>query len=251
MQKKSARQADIIYQDDHIIAINKPAGLLSIPDRYIEHLPNCLSFLRKKFDNIFAVHRIDRETSGVMLFARDEASHKHLNEQFESRKIDKTYYAYVDGVPMNGSGTIDKKIAKSKKGGMMEVVPKLGKNAISHYSIKEDYKHFSKLAVKIETGRTHQIRVHLKSIGHPLMVDKLYGLRSEFLLSELKRRKYRLGKFEEERPFIQRQTLHAAEIGFSHPSTGKKMTINAPLPKDLKALEYQLNKWINKNNKNQ
>jgi 23S rRNA-/tRNA-specific pseudouridylate synthase len=123
------------------------------------------------------------------------------------------------------------------------VINKRGKDAKSEYQTIESFKDFSLVKVKIYTGRMHQIRVHMASIGHPLMIDALYGKRSGFLLSEIKRKKFNVRKNEEERPMVERQTLHAASLTVTHPFTEKRVTFEAEMPKDMSAILNQLSKW--------
>lgn len=232
-----------VYEDDDIIVIEKPAGLLTIPDRYDQNLPSLQSLLRKSHGQIFTVHRLDKDTSGLIVFAKNEESHQKLSVAFEGREVEKSYLAIVNGNPPE-SGTITEPIAHSlHKPGMMTVAKK-GKHSVSHFRKLEDFPVFSLVEVNIETGRTHQIRVHMAYIGHPLFIDDLYGQRTSFLVSELKGRKYKLAKWEEEeRPLIDRQTLHAARLAFDHPVSGQRLEFTSELPKDMKALIRQVEKW--------
>lgn len=190
------------------------------------------------------VHRLDRETSGVLCFARNEAAHRHLSIQMEKHTSDKFYLALVDGVLHHDEGEIDKPIGEHPRvAGKMAVVLS-GKPSLSFYRVLERFKRFTLAEVMIKTGRTHQIRVHFQSIGYPLAVDALYGRRSSFLLSEVKGKTYRSGKHqEEERPMMDRSSLHASRLRVDHPSTGERLEFSAPLPKDFNAILSQLRKW--------
>lgn len=241
-----SKKLDILYVDDDIIVVNKPSGILSIGDRFTFNIPSLLSMLRKKYEEVFTVHRLDKDTSGVVVFARNSDAHKSLSQQFELKSVSKKYYAFVEG-KTEEEGTIDEPIAESPFVAGKMVVFKKGKPSVTHYKTIETLGNISYLDINLETGRTHQIRVHMEHIGHPLFIDPKYGNRSEVYLSEFKGRKYRLGKNKVERPFISRLTLHAHSLTFVHPKTLEQMTFKSPLPKDLKALHYQLSKIYGSN----
>ncbi|NRB62064.1 MAG: RluA family pseudouridine synthase [Saprospiraceae bacterium] len=244
MRRTGNSVVSILYQDDDMVIVNKPARLLSIPDRFKPDLPNLQHILREQFQAIYTVHRLDRDTSGIMCFAKNEQAHKHLSEQFESRTIKKTYLAFTEGYPPEESGLIDQPIAANpgKPGRMM--VHSKGKPSQTGYTVKERFKHHAILEIQLHTGRTHQIRVHLAYIGSPLLVDPVYGKRDSFFLSSIKGKKYHQGKSKEERPLVTRLTLHASELWCIHPSTQEKMHWKAEMPKDLSALQRQFSKWI-------
>lgn len=231
---------EILHEQDGLLVVDKPAGTLVIPDRGGADGSSLVEQLRRKRPYIQVVHRIDRDTSGLVVFATDEDTHRSLNEQFAKRKVKKRYLALVEGRPFPDSGSIDQPIAPGP-GNKMQVNPK-GKASLSHYECLEEFRHFSLVQLRIETGRTHQVRVHMAFIGNPLMVDPLYGSRQHFMLSEVKRN-YKLGKWEEERPLLQRLSLHAAELAFKHPQSGEELTFESVLPKDLSAVLKQLRKW--------
>ncbi|MBK7869175.1 MAG: RluA family pseudouridine synthase [Saprospiraceae bacterium] len=235
---------EIIFEDEALLIVNKPPDLLTIPDRFDASKPNLYHWLSDLYEEkIFIVHRIDRETSGIICFAKTEEAHKHLSQQFEGRTVDKMYLALVEGKPNPPEGTIDKPLGPHPtQAGKMTVI-RTGKSAITDYKIIENFKAFSLVEVRIKTGRTHQIRVHFKFIGHPLAVDPLYGKREAFHLSEIKHRRYQLGKDQEERPLLSRTTLHASQLTLDHPLTGERVTFAAPLPKDFQAVVNQLRKW--------
>ena len=233
---------DILHADEHLIVVNKPAGLLTIPDR-AGNKENLLAALQKKFGNVLTVHRLDRETSGVLCFARTEAAHRHLSIQFEQHSTDKFYLALLDGVLHNEEGEIDKPIGEHPviPGKMM--VSNSGKPSLTFYRVRERFAHFTLVEVQLKTGRTHQIRVHFQSIGYPMAVDALYGPRPAFFLSQVKR-KFKTGKYtEEERPMLERTSLHASRLRLQHPDSGEVMEFTAALPKDLNAVLQQLRKW--------
>ncbi len=235
---------DILFQDDHLIVLNKPANVLSVPDRYNPDIPNLTRMLGQQFgDPIIAVHRLDKPTSGAIVFARTAEAHKELNRQFQDREVDKVYHAIVDGQPpLDEEVEIDEPIASNpgQTGKMM--VSNRGKYALSIFKTMETFGHqFSLLGVQIFTGRTHQIRVHLAYAGFPLMVDPFYGKREEFKLSEIKRR-FNLRKDSEERALLSRVPLHASKLAFDHPETGERLSFEAPMPKDMRATLNQLRK---------
>lgn len=232
-----------IYSDEAILVIDKPAGWLSIPDRYDQQRPNIRHYYAQRLGEIFMVHRLDADTSGVMVLAKTAAAHANLNDQFASRETKKIYHAIVDGRLAEPTGTIDRPIAGDKsRPGRMVITSSRGKEAITDYRVIEELGNFSLLEVEIHTGRTHQIRVHLQSIGHPLMVDALYGRRSEFFLSEVKGSKYSLGRDKVERPLLRRAPLHAMELRFTHPDSGEPQHFTSDPPKDFRAVLYQLRK---------
>lgn len=233
----------ILYEDEAIVIINKPPRFLTIPDRYAHQLASVYGFLKQRYGEIFIVHRLDRETSGILCFARTREAHRDLSRKFEARTVDKIYLALIDGHILQKEGIIDKPIAESlvRQGKM--VINKRGKPSVTIYKVIEEFRQFSLLEAQIKTGRTHQIRVHLESIGNPLAIDAVYGLRKELLLSTIKRNKYKIGKNQEERPLMTRSTLHAYSLAFLHPTTQTPIAFKAELPKDFKAVVKQLRKW--------
>ncbi len=234
---------EIIFKDEHILLANKPPGLLSIPDRFVPEKPNLLNLLTHEHGKVWVVHRIDRGTSGLICFARNEEAHRHLSLQFENRTVEKTYLVLLDGKVFQEEGTIDKPIAESHTQPGKMTVAKKGKSAVTHYKVVERFRQFTLVEAQIETGRTHQIRVHFESIGHPLAVDSLYGRREAFFLSEVKQRGFQLGRGKEERPLLSRLPLHAWKLALQHPASEKRMSFEAPLPKDLAAALKQVRKW--------
>ncbi len=232
------QRAKIIFECEDYVVVNKPAQLLSVPDRYNPNIPNLFHQLQKKYNKVYPVHRLDRQTSGIILFALREDFFRHISTLFESRKVDKQYLAIVLGTPMKDTEVIDRPIlALSGKNKM--VISAKGKKSISIYTVMERFRMHALLNVQIESGRTHQIRVHLSSIGHPLLVDQLYGGQDAFYLSEIKP-KYR-GDRSEERPLLSRTPLHAHQIRFRR-LDGMEATYEAAPPKDMKATLQQFRK---------
>lgn len=234
---------EVVYEDDHIIAFNKPSGLLGIPDRFDPEKP-CLKNLAEAQtkQKLFVIHRIDKDTSGLIVFAKDEVAHKYMSQLFEGRNVKKYYKALVWGNPHLEQGTIDKAIAAHPvKKGMMVIFPK-GKEAKTDFWVESKWHGFALMKLQIHTGRTHQIRVHLKDLGYPVLCDPIYGNNTEVKLSDFKK-KYKLSLDQlEERPILSRLALHAYELDFVDAS-GKHINIIAPLSKDMEATIKQLNKW--------
>jgi 23S rRNA pseudouridine1911/1915/1917 synthase len=230
----------IIFENDDFIVINKPAGLLSIPDR-TQSAPSLKDLLAEKYGAIFTVHRIDRDTSGIIVFAKNEATHKYLSLAFEERRVEKYYYGLVHGLPAESSGTIDAPISEHPLHKGLMTVHRNGKPALTSYTIIEAYKAFSLVQFQLHTGRTHQIRVHCKNMGHPLACDDMYGDGKPVLLSSLKK-KFKLSKNEEEeKPILNRLALHAHRLQFTD-ANGIAHELTAELPKDMRALLQQLKK---------
>lgn len=238
------KNPEILFEDEYMIAVNKPAGILTIPDRFNANIPNLVSGLKQKYPDLIPVHRLDKFTSGVILFAKDAETHKLLSASFESREIEKYYLAIVDGVPSPESGRIEVPLSESTVTRGKMLVHKRGKPSVTEYKILKNFKIFSLLYVRIHTGRMHQIRVHMQYLGNPLTVDSLYGNREALYLSEIKHKKFNLSKSDEERPLLSRQPLHAEKLVINHPYTSQKIEISAPLPKDMEATIKQMEKWI-------
>jgi len=233
----------ILYDDPHLLIVNKSAPLLTIPDRFNSDKVNLYNLLKAKYGEIFIVHRLDMETSGVICFAKTAEAHQNLSQQFEERTTQKIYQAIVKGTVAAESGRIDAPIAAHLYLVGKMTTHKKGKPSLTYYKVLERFNQYTLVELDLKTGRTHQIRVHLLSIGYPLVIDRLYANKEAFYLSEVKKRSYKLGKFEEERPLMSRLTLHALQLTIQHPGTQEKMTFEAPLPKDFRAMLQQLRKW--------
>ncbi len=235
----------ILHETSDFIIVNKPADLLSIPDRFLTGKPNVLQQLQAKYgDTIFVCHRIDRETSGIMVFARNEAAHRSINMQFENRTTEKIYYAIVEGVLHETEGEINKPIGTHPTIPNKQIIAKTGKPSLTLFKLIEQFKGYALVEADIKTGRMHQIRVHFQSIGYPLAVDSIYGRKTNFCLSEIKHKKFKLGKYvEDERPLMSRTTLHAFRLVFDDPTTGERLRFEADPPKDFLAMLQQLRKW--------
>jgi 23S rRNA pseudouridine955/2504/2580 synthase/23S rRNA pseudouridine1911/1915/1917 synthase len=175
----------IVFENDSFVAINKPAGMLSIPDRE-QSEKSLKAHLIEKYGNIFTVHRLDRETSGLIIFAKNEVSHKFFSRLFEERKIEKYYVGIVLGSPANTTGIIDAPITEHLVQKGMMVVHRNGKPSSTSYEVLESNRNYSLVSFQLHTGRTHQIRVHAKNMGYPLACDPLYGDGKPILLSSIK-----------------------------------------------------------------
>jgi 23S rRNA pseudouridine1911/1915/1917 synthase len=230
----------IIQETEHWIALNKPSGLLSIPDRLGKEV-SLKTLLQQVYPNIFVVHRIDKDTSGLIIFAKNEAAHKQLSLQFEHRDTYKEYIALVNGKPLQPEGTIKNFLKEHPAKNGLQVVSRTGKEAISHYKVLENFKQYTYMQFVIDTGRTHQIRVHCKEMGCPIVGDVLYGDGKGILISSLKK-KFNLSKNElEEKPILNRLALHAHKLHFTDVD-GTKVTIESLLTKDIHATLQQLKK---------
>lgn len=238
----SMRINDIIIKEteDYVI-INKPAGVLTIPDRHDNQLSSIQGLLKKHFGDIFTVHRLDRETSGVLLFAKNEVAHKYYSQQFEGRNVQKFYLGLVNGQLNQPTGSVKEGIMEHPviKGKML--ASDKGKPSHTDYEVLEAFGLYSLVKLQIHTGRTHQIRVHMKSVGHPIAVDELYGTATPVKLSAIKKG-YKLSKHdEEERPLLGRLGLHSFQLHFTD-QQGEKQVAEAPLAKDIQAVVTQLRK---------
>ncbi|HRP56406.1 RluA family pseudouridine synthase [Agriterribacter sp.] len=232
---------EIIFEDDAFVAVNKPSGLLSVPDREGTEI-SLKQLLQQQYGQIWTVHRLDKDTSGVIVFAKDEITHKFLSGLFEGREVEKYYTGLVHGVPSVESGSVDAAITEHPvKRGLM-VTNKKGKPALTDFMLAESFGKFSLMRFRIHTGRTHQIRVHMKHIGHPIVCDPLYGNGEPVMLSSIKKKFNLSKKEEEEKPLFNRLALHAERLQFTD-AKKQKNTIEAPLPKDMRALLQQLRKW--------
>lgn len=231
---------EIIFENDAYVAVNKPAGLLSIPDRE-QTEPSLKDRLLAKYGSIYTVHRLDKDTSGIILFAKTEVAHKYFSRLFEERRIEKYYLGLVHGSPAEKKGTMDAPISEHPVQKGLMVVHRKGKPSVTDYEVLEDHKTFSLVQFQLHTGRTHQIRVHCKNMGHPLACDELYGDGKPILLSSIKK-KFKLSRHdEEERPMLNRLALHSWRLKFTG-ADGKETDLQAELPKDIRALLQQLKK---------
>ena len=223
---------DIIYEDEDMLVINKEKGIVvhpgnGNPDGTLANavMAKCKGSLSGIGGKIRPgiVHRIDKDTSGLIIVAKNDTAHINLSKQIQDRKVKKTYIALVRGVIKENEATINMPIGRSSKDRKKMAVTKDGKEAITHFKVLKRYNGFTLLEVKIETGRTHQIRVHLSEIGYPIVGDEVYSN----------------GK----NPFgVKGQMLHAEKLELKHPRTGKDLTFEAPVPKYFANIINQLEK---------
>jgi len=250
--KAGRKSVDVLYQDADLLAVAKPAGLPVEPSRWGEHPEHMGQALlawaegKRRDDGTVearprALHRLDLGTSGVLLYALNLEAERHYRAQFAEHTVEKVYHALVIG-EMRGPVEIDARLEPDRRdSARMCVVSKGGKTARTSVRPMQRFRGYSLLEARPETGRMHQIRVHLASIGHPLAVDPTYGGRDQLLLSELKPG-YRPKPGRPERPLIDRLTLHAASIRVRG-LDGEAISIDAPHPKDLRILLSKMEKW--------
>lgn len=210
---------DIIYEDDALMVVYKPVGMVvhPAPGNYTGTLVNALMYHSEKLSEINGVkrpgivHRIDKDTSGLLLIAKTDFSHQHLAAQLKAHTIDRHYIAIVHGCIQEPSGTIDAPIGRNPKDRLKMAVVKDGKPAVTHFDVIKRYKNYTYISCQLETGRTHQIRVHMSYIHHPLLGDTTYGLKNTKIKHE-------------------GQLLHAKSLGFVHPVTEEKMYFDSDVP---------------------
>ena len=233
------RLPEILFENEFFIALDKPAGLLSVPDR-LQSTPSLKDLLIEKYKEIFTVHRLDRETSGVIMYAKTAEIHQFLSVIFQERQVEKTYTGIVHGVPAVEKGIIELSMQEHPaKNGTM-IIHRKGKAASTGYEVLENFGRYALVKFDLYTGRTHQIRVHMKESGHPVLCDPLYGDGKPFLVSSLKKN-YNHSGFEEEKPILSRLALHASRLSFQDPS-GNQFSFEAEMPKDMRALLSQMRK---------
>ena len=232
---------DIAFEDEHLVVVNKPAGMVVHPaagnpdgtlvNALLHHCRGQLSGI-SGVARPGIVHRIDKDTSGLLVVAKSDAAHEGLAAQFAEHTVHRRYLALTGGTPNPAEGTIDARLGRSdanrKKMAVLEKNSSRGKHAVTHYRVLDRFPHAALIECRLETGRTHQVRVHCASIGHALLGDQSYGRTPKPLKSLLAR----LG--------FARQALHAAELGFLHPISGEFVSFSAPVPNDMQELIDEL-----------
>lgn len=240
---------DIVFEDDDILIVNKPDGMVVHPayQNWTGTLVNALAYHFKNLPEMEGndgrpglVHRIDKDTSGLLVIAKTERAMNKLAKQFHDHSIERTYLALVWGIPEPEKGTIDVNLGRSPKDRRVTAPfedGETGRRAVTHYEVVEKLRYVSLVRCRLETGRTHQIRAHMKYIGHPLFNDSTYG--GDKVLKGTIFSKYK-SFVENAFKLIRGQALHAATLGFIHPVSGERVQFEAPLPEDF---EQVLNKW--------
>jgi 23S rRNA pseudouridine955/2504/2580 synthase/23S rRNA pseudouridine1911/1915/1917 synthase len=230
---------EILYEDDNLIVVNKPSGILVTPDRWDLGLPTLQDMLREylrrnqgtQHPNLRVIHRLDKDTSGAIVLAKNVRAQSYVSKQFESGEVSKSYYAIVKGEIPEKDGIINYSLMESpKKPGTM-VVNSKGKKSITLFTVLERFQGFTLVEAKPLTGRTHQVRVHLQAYGYPLAIDPIYGNAEPVYLSQFKKN-YK-PKEGEEKPVISRLPLHAFRLSFREPLEQKTIVVEAPLARDF------------------
>jgi 23S rRNA pseudouridine955/2504/2580 synthase/23S rRNA pseudouridine1911/1915/1917 synthase len=234
------QQIGIIYQDENILVVNKPSGMLVIPDRNIYENKTLVGILKNQLkQKISVVHIIDRDTSGVLVFAKNPETHRNISVQFENSKVRKKYIALLSGVLEENKGTINKPLIISGRDVRIGI---MGKESITDFKVLENFRSYTLVNALPLTGRRHQIIIHFWSIGHQLAIDREYGVSDPIFLSSFKRN-YKTKKGKTEKPLISRLTLHAAALTLTLPGSSEEKTFEATLAKDFEVAIKQLRKY--------
>lgn len=230
-----------IYCDDSLVVLNKASGILTAADRYDADSPRLDTLATGDYGKLYAVHRIDKDTSGAVLYARTAESHRALSMAFQERSVQKVYHALVYGRPLWSETVCEARLLVNGDARHRTIVSRAGKDALTAFRVIGDCGPYSWIEARPKTGRTHQIRAHLRELGFSIVCDPLYsGNQKPVRLSDIKR-SWR-GDVYEERPLLARLALHAYSVCVAHPVTGEQTVFTAPYPKDLDATRKQLAK---------
>lgn len=233
---------ELVFSDEDFVVVNKPSGLLSIPDRYRKHLLNLHDLLAQRFPKVHPVNRLDRDTSGLVVFALNSQANVDLSDRFARQEIQKTYLALIKGELPQEEGVIDAPIGEHPtQVGLMQIDRKAGKPSTTEFKVCERFKGLTLIEARPRTGRQHQIRVHMAHFGFPLAVDSDYGGAGSILLSAFKKT-YKAGS-EGETPLLGRLSLHAWKLEFHHFRRNELLSLTAPLPHDFEVALKQLRKY--------
>ena len=232
---------DILYEDEHLLVVNKPAGMVTHPayGNYTGTLVNALLYHCRNLSTIGAasrpgiVHRLDKDTSGLMVVAKTDAAHAHLAQQFSNRTIGREYWALVWGTFHEDSGSIEAELGRSKTDRKKIAVVAGGKHAVTDFEVIKRFPYLTLLRLRLRTGRTHQIRVHLAHIHHPVFGDPTYHGRRIIAGPGTTKQKAEVQSLLQ---LIPRQALHAKTLEFIHPATGQRLSFDSPLPADFAAV---------------
>ena len=232
----------VLWKDDHLLVVDKPAGLPTLVDGYDPGAPYLVGLLRLAYEPLWVVHRLDRDTSGVMVFARATEVHRVLNAQFEGHTVSKIYHSLVTGDPRWTQKTVELPLRPNGDRRHRTVIDAhRGKKALTTLRVLDRFERFTLIEAIPQTGRTHQIRVHLAAQGCPVVADALYGNGRGILLSDLKPG-YK-GGASDEKPLLERLGLHARSLSLTHPSTGERLYFEAPYPQDFSRVLKQLRRY--------
>ncbi len=239
MPKKTFFEDNILLETTDYIFWNKPANVASLKERGDSKADNVLSLAKNYTHTAILCHRLDKQTSGVILIAKNIEAHRHASIQFQKKLTAKVYHAFAKGKTFLENHIVDLPILIDEKRRAVRIDKQLGKKSITHFTTIKNYTDYSLIACNIKTGRMHQIRIHLSVLGHPICGDTLYG-GEDIFLSSIKR-KYQLNKTKEEKPLIKRFALHAFELCIND-INGNWICVNAKYPKDFEVLKKQLDK---------